>query len=232
MKASSLKKVLSKYKDSKRAETYEWFFKTKKGEYGYQDKFLGITVPVQRSVAREFISLPLEEIEILLESRMHEHRLTSLIIMVDRFKRGDSTEKKRIFDFYLKNKNRVNNWDLVDASAPHIIGEYLINKKRNILFKLARSEVLWDKRIAIVSTYAFIKRGDFEDTISISKILMNDKADLIHKAVGWMLREVGKRDKKKLVEFLNSYNKMMPRTTLRYSIEHFGPSERKKFMKK
>lgn len=221
-----IKSELKKLSNKDKAKVYAWFFKTGKGEYGEGDKFLGITVPKQRKVAKNFLDLSLREIKELLESPIHEHRFTALEILVMQFEKGSEKEKKLIANFYLKNAKLANNWDLVDTSAPYILGEYFKDKNKSVLYKLARSKNLWEKRIAIVSTFAFIKQNDLGDTFKISEMLLNDKNDLIHKAVGWMLREAGKKDKQKLLKFLDKNGKKMPRTTLRYSIEKFSKKER------
>lgn len=230
-----LKKIrqeLLRLKNPVKAKIFSRFFKTGKGEYGEGDEFLGITVPVQRSVAKKYQDLDLKDLQELLSSNIHEHRLVSLLILIFKYKKADEVGKKEIVDLYLKKTKNINNWDLVDLSAGYIVGDYLFQfkKDRSILYKLAKSNSLWERRIAIMSTFAFIKNNFFEDTMSISKILLNDSHDLIHKAVGWMIREVGKRDKKTEVDFLGKHYKKMPRTMLRYAIEKFSEGERKKFM--
>lgn len=220
---------LNAYANPKKAKDCAWFFKTGKGEYGEGDVFLGITVPLQRKLAKKYKDLSLKHTEQLLSSKIHEHRLTALFILIDKYRKGD---KEEIVNLYLKNAKRVNNWDLVDSSAHHILGDYLLDKPRNILYKLAKSKNLWEKRIAIISTAAFINKNDFKDTLRISEILLNDDHDLIHKAVGWMLREVGKKDQSVEEKFLKKYHKTMPRTMLRYAIEKFSPAKRKFYMKR
>ena len=232
MKASNVVSDLKKISSVAKAKTSSWFFKTGKGEYGEGDKFIGVSVPNQRLIAKKYLDLSHSEIKKLLESKIHENRFTALEILAMSFRKSDSKNKAKIAKFYFKNKKYVNNWDLVDTSASYILGEYLSDKDRSILYKLAKSKVLWDRRIAVVATHSFIKKGDFVDIIELSKYLMNDKEDLMHKAVGWMLREVGKKDRKTLIDYLNVNSKLMPRTALRYSIEHFSPTERKKFMQK
>jgi 3-methyladenine DNA glycosylase AlkD len=209
------------------------FFKTGPGQYGEGDIFLGIIVPEQRKVAKKHKDLSLPEIQKLLSSKIHEYRLTALFILVDKYKRADLKGKSEIFDFYLKNASlgNINNWDLVDLSAPNITGDYLLNKDRKILYCLAKSDNLWERRIAILSAFAFIRQNQFDDALKISEILLKDKHDLIHKAVGWMLREVGKRDQNVLESFLEENCKTMPRTMLRYSIEKFDKSGKEKYMK-
>ncbi|MDD3386374.1 MAG: DNA alkylation repair protein [Candidatus Pacebacteria bacterium] len=219
-------KELQSKRDKKRAAILSRFFKTGKGEYGEGDIFLGIVVPVQRIIAKKYVDIPFRDIQKLLNSKIHEYRLTGLLILVEK------KDKEKVFDFYLKNTKNINNWDLVDLSAPKIIGDYLNNKKREILYSLAVSDNLWERRISIVSTFSFIKNNDFKETIKIAEILLNDKHDLIQKAVGWMLREVGKRDKDIEKDFLDKYYRNMPRTMLRYSIEKFSPKEKEFYMKK
>ena len=208
------------------------FFKTGPGQYGEGDVFLGVVVPHTRSIAKANMQTPLTEILRLLKSKYHEARLCALLILTERFKKATEKERKEIFDFYIKNASRANNWDLVDLSCPTIVGLYLLDKERNILYKLAESESLWEQRIAIVSTYAFIRENEFSDTLELSKKLFTHKHDLMHKAVGWMLREVGKRNRKTLTDFLEEYSTKMPRTSLRYAIEHYPETERQYFLKK
>ena len=208
------------------------FFKTGPGQYGEGDVFLGIVVPHTRSIAKANLQMPLTEVKKLLKSKYHEARLCALLILTERFKKAPEKDRKKIFTFYLKNASRVNNWDLVDLSCPTVVGEYLLDKDRDILYQLAESECLWEQRISIVSTYAFIIKSDFRDTLELSKELFTHKHDLMHKAVGWMLRETGKRDRKTLTDFLEEYTTKMPRTTLRYAIEHYPEPERQYFLKK
>lgn len=207
------------------------FFKTGKGEYGEGDVFLGITVPVQRMIVRKFKELPQSDVAQLLKSRFHEHRLIALLILIEQFNRGDDKLKKLIFDIYLSNTRFINNWDLVDLSALHIIGAFLLDKDRNILYTLVKSDNLWERRIAILSCFAFIRQNDFDDALYISEILLGDSHDLIHKAVGWMLREIGKRDLKKEEQFLNKHYRKMPRTMLRYAIERFEEKKRHDYLR-
>lgn len=228
MNLKSLKKDLNKVADKKRAETSKWFFKTGKGEYGEGDVFLGIRMPVQREIAKKYVDLPLSDVKKLLYSKIHEHRMAGGLILLYRYKNNP----KETYDFYMEHARRMNNWDLVDVTCNHIVGEYLLDKKRSVLTKFAKSENLWERRIAMVSTLQFIRKGDFVDTIKIAKLLMKDKHDLIHKAIGWMLREVGKKDKKTLTDFLDEYATKLPRTSLRYSIERLSEKERKYYLKK
>ena len=218
--------------DSERANKLSSFFKTGKGEYGEGDVFLGISVPQQRKVAKKYTDLSLDQLEKLLSSKFHEYRLTALIILVLKYGKADNSGKKEIFDFYLKNTEFINNWDLVDLSSPKIIGDFLINRERSVLFELVNSDNLWKRRIAVLATFSFIRNDDFVDALSISRLLISDVHDLIHKAVGWMLREIGKRDENTLRNFLNKYYKQMPRTMLRYSIEKLSEKERKHYLNK
>lgn len=221
---------LKKLGNSEKAKASSWFFKTGEGEYGYGDVFLGVTVPEQRKIAKLFRSLPLPEIEILLAGKVHEYRLTALIILVDQFTKSEKETQKRIVDFYLSHTKHINNWDLVDSSAPYILGHYLLERDRSILYRLAKSEDLWERRIAILSTAALIKQGQYEDTLKIAELLLADTHDLIHKAVGWMLREVGNKSTETEQDFLNKHVATMPRTMLRYAIEKFPELERKRYL--
>ena len=225
---NELKKELRELSNETQAKTLQRFFKTGKGEYGEGDIFLGIKVPVQRKVAKKHHNLELESIQNLLNSKIHEYRFTALVILMNQYPKN----KEKIFNFYLKNLKNINNWDLVDVSAPRIVGDFLLDKNRKILYELAKSENLWEKRVAIISTFAFIRENQFEDAIKISEILLNDSHDLIHKAVGWVLREIGKKDKKTLENFLKKHHKQMPRTMLRYAIEKHSDDERRKYLKK
>lgn len=228
---NDLRKDLKSFSDSQKAKNLQRFFKTKKGEYGEGDVFIGVSVPDQRKVAKKYKDLPLEKIEKLLHSKIHEERLVSLLILVEGFKKGNKKERETIYKLYLKNTKYINNWDLVDLTAGKIVGEYLFDKDRNILKKLAKSPNLWEKRISIIATSYFIWKGQFQDTLEISTILLEDDHDLIHKAVGWMLREVGKRDRAVEEKFLKKHYKKMPRTMLRYAIEKFPESLRQKYLK-
>ena len=228
-----IKQLLSEMEqqvDPKKAIILSRFFKTGKGEYGEGDKFFGITVPIQRQNAKKFVNLKLKEIQQLLKSKFHEHRLTALIILTLKYKKADEKIKKEIFYFYLKNTKYINNWDLVDLTAPNIVGTYLFEKDRSMIYKLSQSNNLWEKRIAILSTFAFIRKNQFNSTLQVASILIEDKNDLIQKAVGWMLREVGKRDLKIEEEFLKKYCKQMSRTALRYAIEKFPEKKRKYYL--
>lgn len=225
-----IEKELKELGNPEKAKVLSRFFKSGKGEYGEGDVFLGVMVPETRRVAKKHRDMKLIEIQKLLNSKIHEHRLAALLILVDKYSKGDETEQKKIFEFYLQNARKVNNWDLVDLSAPKIVGAHLLKGKRALLRKLARSKNLWERRIAIVSTYAFIREGEFSDTLKISGLLLNDEHDLIHKAVGWMLREVGKRNQEAEEKFLMKHYRKMPRTMLRYAIEKFSKKKREFYM--
>ncbi|MCH9029796.1 MAG: DNA alkylation repair protein [Bacteroidetes bacterium] len=231
MKLKNLRKVIRDSANEKHAKTMQWFFKTGKGEYGEGDKFVGIKVPVQRQIAKKFLDLENEDLKILLNSKIHEEKLIALLILVDNYQKANDKGKEKVYKFYLRNSNKINNWDLVDLSAPKIMGEHLLKNDKQILFKFARSKNLWKRRIAVISTYTFIKNKQFKTTLQISDILLNDDHDLIQKAVGWMLREVGKQDLKTLENFLKPRYNKMPRTMLRYSIEKFPGKKRKKYLK-
>jgi len=224
-------KELESFADSEQAKILQRFFKTGKGEYGEGDIFLGIKVPVQREIAKKYYELSLPKIQELLKSKIHEHRMTGIIILNQKYKKSKQEDKENIFNFYLNNIKKINNWDLVDLSAPIIIGDFLLDKDKKILYELTRSENLWEKRIAIISTYTFIRKQEFEDALAISELLLNDTHDLIHKAVGWMLREIGKRDLEVEENFLKQHYKNMPRTMLRYAIERFDEDKRKKYLR-
>lgn len=207
------------------------FFKTGKGEYGEGDVFIGCTVPEQRQVARHSRALPLAEAEKLLTSKVHEDRLTALLILVDQFRAAEDAARGRIFRLYMKRRAYINNWDLVDLSAAPIVGGWLEGKDRALLDKLAGSKDLWSRRIAMIATFHEIKRGQADDALRIAERLLGDSHDLMHKAVGWMLREVGKRvSPTKLRAFLTQHAARMPRTALRYAIEHFSPAERQQWL--
>ncbi len=220
-----IKEKLRASGDSKKAKILQRFFKTKKGEYGEGDLFLGVSVPCSRKIAKEHADTGLSDLNKLLKSKFHEERLVALLILINKFEKG--LEKEAV-DFYLKNLRWINNWDLVDISAYKILGNYFFNRQRKILYNLAKSDNLWEKRIAIISTFYFIKNNDFNDTFKISEILLEDKHDLINKAVGWMLREVGKRDLRAEEDFIEKHHKKIHRTTLRYAIEKF-PKEKKEY---
>lgn len=230
--AEEIEQEIREYIDSVKREYLPNFFKTGKGQYGEGDKFLGVVVPNTRLVAKRHKDAPMGVMAQLLQSEWHECRLCALLMLVERFKKSDAEERKIIYDFYLSQTARINNWDLVDLSAPGIVGEYLKDKPREDLYRLADSGQLWNQRIAVVSTFTLIKNRDFIDILALSERLLHHPHDLIRKAVGWMLREMGKRDKDLLVQFLEKYSRVMPRTMLRYAIEKFPEEERKEFMKR
>ncbi|MFA5271774.1 MAG: DNA alkylation repair protein [Candidatus Omnitrophota bacterium] len=232
MSLVEIKKKLKKYSSSKRAKNLQRFFKTAPGEYGHGDIFIGLTVPQIRIIAKEHKALKLNDTLRLLKSPIHEERLLSLVILVSKFKEGSGADKKQIYDSYLKNTKYINNWDLVDLTAHHIVGGFLKDSKRDKIYELVKSKDLWERRIAVLSTFHFIKNNSFKDTLRIAKILLNDKEDLIHKATGWMLREVAKRDKGLVENFLAAHHRYMPRTMLRYAIERFPEKERVVYLKK
>jgi 3-methyladenine DNA glycosylase AlkD len=231
IRLNELKSTIRNNADKNHAKSMQWFFKTGKGEYGEGDKFLGLKVPLQRKIARKFIDIDLSDLQQLICSEIHENRLISLLILVDKYKKTDEKGKEKVYKFYLKNRNHINNWDLVDLSAPKIIGEHLLNRNKEILYKYAQSKNLWKKRIAILSTFTFIKNKNLKTTLELSDILLYDEHDLIHKSVGWMLREVGKMNMKVLEDYLKPRYNKMPRTMLRYAIEKFSEQKRKKYLK-
>jgi 3-methyladenine DNA glycosylase AlkD len=206
------------------------FFKTGVGQYGEGDVFIGVRVPVLRKLAAGAVDLPLAEVEKMLHSKIHEERLLALLLWVRQFQKGDEARQGLIVERYLANTRWVNNWDLVDQSTYHILGAWLLNRPRTILKRLVRSKLMWDRRIAVVSTYALIKNGYFAEILSLSAMLLQDPEDLMHKACGWMLREVGKRDQQVLCRFLDEHVSLMPRTMLRYAIERFSEARRKRYL--
>jgi 3-methyladenine DNA glycosylase AlkD len=223
-----VRKELLSLANKERAATSMRFFKTGQGQYGEGDIFLGITVPMQRDIARKHTNLPLPQVRELLYCQEHECRLTALLILVEQYTKN---KDEKIVQLYLQNLSQVNNWDLVDSSAHYILGDHLLAKDRKIIYTLAKSKNMWKRRVAIIATLAFIRKKDFADTIAIAELLLEDSHDLIHKAVGWMLREMGKKDSRTLEKFLNTFSKKMPRTMLRYSIEKFPLEKRKHYMK-
>ncbi|MEO8399580.1 MAG: DNA alkylation repair protein [Ignavibacteriaceae bacterium] len=231
MSLKEIKKAVKEQSNKEQGVFLQRFFKTGHGEYGEGDKFAGIKVPASRKIAQKNLNVSLNEIKELLKSKIHEERLIALLVLVEQFKKGDEAQKEKIFKFYFKNSKYINNWDLVDLSAPQIVGSYLLNKEKDLIFDLAKSTNLWEKRISIISTLSFIRVNDFKATFKIAKILLNDEHDLIHKAVGWMHREVGNRDLNKEEEFLKKYYKKMPRTMLRYAIEKFPEAKRQDYLK-
>jgi 3-methyladenine DNA glycosylase AlkD len=219
--------------DTEKARILSRFFKTGPGEYGEGDRFLGVPVPAVRKIVKAHPNAGLREIRKLLRSEYHEERLAGLLMLVELYRRGDESRKKEVFGFYLANASRVNNWDLVDLTAPHIVGGYLYGKDTSVLARLARSTDLWDRRIAILSTHYFIRQGDCRETMRIAGLLLRDPHDLIHKAVGWMLREAGKRCSTGMLRgFLDRHAAAMPRTMLRYAIERFTPGMKLRYMRK
>jgi len=222
---------LRRLADPEIAEHSQRFFKTGEGQYGYGDKFLGIRVPVLRKAVKKYRDTPLSVSESLLTSEYHEIRLFALLLLVDRFTCADEKEQGGIYRTYLAHTRYVNNWDLVDSSSPYIVGAYLEQRDRAVLYELSQSACLWERRIAILATFHFIRQGDFDDTLQLAAQLLGDKEDLIHKAIGWMLREVGNRDLLAETEFLKKHYRCMPRTMLRYAIEKFSPEERRRFLR-
>ena len=229
---TQLKQDIQSLATKERAIASQRYFKTGKGEYGEGDIFIGITVPDTRKIAKKYKTLQLNEISKLLKSKIHEHRFTALLILIDKYKSSQEKEKQEIYDFYLNHTKHINNWDLVDSSAHLILGEHISNKEKHILEKLAKSSNLWERRIAMISTFQFIRKSEFKESLKIAEILLKDKHDLIHKAVGWMLREIGKKDQEAEEQFLNKHYKSMPRTMLRYAIEKFPKDKKEFYMKK
>ncbi|MFC1514367.1 DNA alkylation repair protein [Candidatus Omnitrophota bacterium] len=228
---SQVRKDLKKQSSKRKAKVLARFFKTGPGEYAAGDIFIGVMVPDTRTVALGHAGLSLKDTAELLKSKIHEERLTALLILIAQFRRSGPKNRKKIYQIYLKNTRHINNWDLVDLSAEHIVGAYLSDKDKKILYALARSKMLWERRIAILATFHFIRNQKFSQTLKIAKILLTDEEDLIHKAVGWLLREVGKRDMALEEEFLKKYYPNMPRTMLRYAIERFPERRRQAFLK-
>jgi 3-methyladenine DNA glycosylase AlkD len=233
MKVADVRKELQSMADPDKVPILQRFFKTKPGQYGEGDIFIGVMVPQSRQVAKKFSQLPLGEVKMLLYSCIHEERLVALLILAWRYRysASSSREKVEIVKFYLDNIKQVNNWDLVDLSAPNILGAHLVHRDRRLLYRLVRSESVWERRIAIVATHHFILTGDFSDTLKIAGMLLQDRHDLIHKAAGWMLREVGKRDAAAEEAFLEKHCSVMPRTMLRYAIERLPESKRRHYKK-
>jgi 3-methyladenine DNA glycosylase AlkD len=227
-----VQKEIRKLRNRVHAEHYQRFFKTAKGEYGYGDKFLGVRVPDIRDIAKRYENLSLESVKDLLTSKYHEERFLALVILSTRYKKVKAS-RQVIYKFYVQHKRYINNWDLVDTSAHNIIGHYLFSEKdHSLLFKLANSKNIWDRRIAVIASFYFIKKNYFADTLKLSKKLLFDKEDLIHKATGWMLREIGKRDAAALENFLDTYGHIMPRVMLRYALEKLTKKKRLYYMEK
>jgi len=230
MTVQEIRADLKKRSNSAKAKSSAWFFKTNKGQYGHGDIFLGVTVPEQRQLVKKYRHLPLQEVLQLLRSPIHEHRLTAVMILAEQMKKADEPARAKIVKAYLANTKWVNNWDIVDSSAHQILGLYLLNRSWSLLRTLATSKNLWERRIAIIATYAFIKRGNFEPTVAVATLLLKDEHDLIHKATGWMLREMGKENQSVEEAFLQKHAANMPRTMLRYAIEKFPPTRRKWYL--
>jgi len=225
---NQLKKDVAKLRSPRKAEILARFFKTGPGEYGEGDHFLGLTMPQQRQVAKKYPDLSFDSIQKLLNIKIHEYRIIALLILMEKYR----NEKEKSVRLYLKNTQNINNWDLVDLSAPKILGDYLLNKDKKILYQLARSKTLWERRMAILATFAFIHENQFADTLKIAEILLNDDHDLVHKAVGWMLREVGKRNQQAEERFLLQYYRVMPRVMLRYTVEKFSTPKKQFYLAK
>jgi 3-methyladenine DNA glycosylase AlkD len=236
MSLNNFKTEYKKLANPAQAKVLSGFFKTGSGQYGEGDIFLGIKVPTQREAIKKYYDFNFKNLQELLKSKIHEYRLSALFILVKKFadaaKAGDEKLQQKIYNFYLKNAKNINNWDLVDLSAPNIVGQYLLLRSREMLYNLARSKNLWERRIAVLATFTFLRQKDFKDILKIAEILLRDEHDLIHKAVGWMLREAGKRDIKVLYKFLDKHFQKMPRTMLRYAIEKLPEAGRKKYLAK
>jgi 3-methyladenine DNA glycosylase AlkD len=230
MRIDEVRAQLHRMGNERYARSLQGFFKTGPGEYGEGDIFLGIRVPEIRKLAARSRALGADALIELLTSPIHDERMLALVIMNGRFSKGDQSARRSIYETYLGNTRHINNWDLVDVSAPHIVGAFLFDKSRRPLYSLAKSASLWERRISIVSTFRFIRAGRFDDTLKLSKVLLRDREDLIHKAVGWMLREVGKRDPGVEEEFLREHYSHMPRTMLRYAIERIPEARRRKYL--
>ena len=230
MASIKLEQVLRELADPAIAEHSQRFFKTAKGEYGEGDLFLGVRVPVIRRQVKKYKDVPLQQVKALLKSAYHEERLFALLLLVDKYSRGSTEQKQIIYELYLANTRYINNWDLVDSSAHKIVGKYLLDRDRKVLYTLSHSDNLWERRIAVIATMQFVANNQFEDTMKISECLLDDKEDLIHKAVGWLLREIGKRDASVEKAFLKKHYMKMPRTMLRYAIEKFPEIERRAYL--
>lgn len=229
--AESASVQLREHASPEDARFLQGYFKTGPGEYGEGDIFIGVRVPVVRKVARQLKAMPLPEVGKLLTSSIHEERLLAVILLTLKYPKADAETQKELCDFYLDHTRYVNNWDLVDSSAHKLLGPFLLHKPKDLLYRLAESELIWERRIAIMTTLEFIRHEQFDDTLNISRILLEDDHDLIHKAVGWMLREVGNRDRGTEEQFLNQYYARMPRTMLRYAIEKFPTELRQAYLK-
>ena len=232
MPLKNIRRALRRHRNKEKAKTFRRFFKTGPGEYAEGDIFLGVTVPVLRRLAKQFQELELKSVVELLKSPIHEERLLALLVLILQYRKSDADHKSRIYRVYLKHTRYINNWDLVDITAKHIVGDFLRDRDRGVLYELARSASLWDRRIAILSTFHFIENHQFEETIKIAELLLSDRQDLIHKAVGWMLREVGKRNLETEEKFLKRHHRIIPRTMLRYAVEKFPEPKRRKYLNK
>lgn len=230
MSAEEITAYLHSLADADKAAHALRYFKAEPGGYGYGDQFLGIRVPEVRQAVRKFPDATPQTAAALLKSGYHEIRLYALLLLVARFNKSDAAGQEKIYHLYLRHTRHINNWDLVDTSAPYIVGGWLHNKDKTILYQLAQSKSLWERRIAVMATFWFIRAGEFDDALRLAEHLMHDPEDLIHKAIGWMLREIGKRDKATATVFLKQHQHVMPRTMLRYAIEKFSPAERQKFL--
>lgn len=229
--AKEIKESLIEIGNEEKAKNLRWFFKTGKGQYGEGDLFLGITVPENRMIAKHYMDTPLEELELLIADPYHEVRFCALLILVEQFKK-QKAQRERIVEFYLSQTQYINNWDLVDLSCPAILGNYLLDKERSLLDRLIHSNLLWEQRIAIVTNWTLIRKGELDDIFRLAEVVLNHPHDLMQKATGWMLREAGKKDKERLCHFLGKYHTTMPRTTLRYAIEKLDAGERAYYMQK
>jgi len=232
MKLSEPQIALRELADPAVAKAAARFVKTGKGEYGEDDQFIGVRVPAIRTLAKQYRDISVKAVVPILHSPFHEERLLALIMLVYLFEKGDDTRRREIYKIYLANTRHINGWDLVDSSAHQIVGGYLLDNKRSKLDALSKSRMLWDRRISIIATYHFIKHNQFDDTLRIAEKLLYDKEDLIHKAVGWMLREVGNRNKATEVRFLDKHGQSMPRTMLRYAIEKFDKQQRQHYLQR
>lgn len=228
--ASSVQAQLRRLADMRRAKNMAWFFKSGRGQYGEGDRFLGIRVPVQRRVAHQNRHLPLPEVVKLMDSPYHEDRFTALEILVAQYEAGDPATQARVFRAYVAHTDRINNWDLVDTSARYIVGAHLLHRSRKLIYRLARSTNLWERRIAVVSTHAWVARGDTVDAYAVARMLLDDPHDLIHKAVGWTLREAGRHSRATMLAFLKRHYTRVPRTALRYAIEHLPAAQRRRIL--
>lgn len=231
MTATFLLNELKSVANPEKAAFLQRFFKTGPGEYAEGDIFLGLVTPLVRSIVKSNRQTPLSELSILMQSEYHEARACALLILVEQFKRAKEEERSKIYDFYLEHRAGINNWDLVDITCPHIVGAWLLDKDRSVLYDLVKSSDLWEQRIAMVSTITFIRKRDYADALALATELLVHTHDLMHKAVGWMLREIGKRGRAVLSDFLNTYASRMPRTALRYAIEHYPEQERQFYLK-